>query len=134
MEQTQFVWPLPKERADTGNRAALKSIHSNDHDTPLRREEQASQKRIKAGTKAAAVLKLFVERGELGLNCFEAVRLAHDYVLRTSVSNLTLQYGLVFNRRFEQVPGHGGSTVECVRYRLSGESRERACELVGLQL
>jgi hypothetical protein len=123
--QIEITWPPPqKERAHPEDRGAQKKAQSDPNDTPLRK--------LRQGTKAASLLALFLERGDRGLNCFEAVRLAHDYVLRTSVSNFQLQCGLVFHRRFEQVPGYNDSLVECVRYRIAPESIERARELIGI--
>lgn len=57
---------------------------------------------ISPRTKTAAILRLFIQRGERGLNCFESVRLAHDYVLRSTV-----------------------------RYWLDEKGRKRAAELLG---
>ena len=87
---------------------------------------------LELGSKRAAVLRVFIDRGSLGLNCFEATRLAHDYVLRTSVSQLARYHGVEFVKRYEQVPGHAGSTVDCVRYSLSDRGLIRARELLGL--
>lgn len=81
-------------------------------------------------SKRAAVLRIFLDRGDAGLNCFEAVRLAHDYILRTTVSQLVRYHGIQFNKRFEQIPGHAGSTVDCVRYVLSTNGEARARELL----
>jgi hypothetical protein len=81
-------------------------------------------------SKRAAVLRVFLERGSAGLNCFEAVTLAHDYVLRTTVSECKSYHGIEFLKRFEQVPGHAGSKVECVRYWLSPEGEAKARELL----
>lgn len=85
-------------------------------------------------TKRAAVLRVFLERGERGLNCFEAVPLAHDYVLRTTVSECARYHGIEFAKRFECVPGHAGSRVDCVRYSLTAGGVERARELLGESL
>jgi len=85
---------------------------------------------LKPRTKRAAVLRVFLERGDRGLTCFESVPLAHDYVLRTTVSELQRLNGVLFNKRFEQVPGFNGSRVDCVRYTLTPEGAERARELL----
>lgn len=132
MEQMCFTWPPPKQTAPIEEKIRVPfQEDSSTDDTPRAAKEQPS-KQIKPHTKTAAVLKHFIKCGERGLNCFEAVRLCHDYVLRTSVSNLQLQYGLLFQRRFEQVPGHGDSTVECCRYWLGEAERKKAAELLGL--
>lgn len=86
-------------------------------------------KPLGAHTKRAAVLRVFLERGERGLNCFEAVRLAHDYVLRTTVSECASFHGIAFAKRFEAVPGHNGSKIDCVRYSLTAEGAARVREL-----
>lgn len=85
-------------------------------------------------TKRAAVLRVFLERGDRGLNCFEAVTLAHDYVLRTTVSECWRYHGIVFAKRFECVLGHAGSKVDCVRYSLTAEGAATVRELLGASL
>lgn len=85
-------------------------------------------------TKRAAVLRVFYQRGQRGLNCFEAVTLAHDYVLRTTVSECVRYHGIGFTKRFESVPGHAGSKIECVRYSLTAEGAARVRELLGQTL
>lgn len=89
-------------------------------------------KTLDADTKRAAVLRIFLERGERGLNCFEAVRLAHDYVLRTTVSECKRYHGIAFAKRFEAVPGYNGSKVDCVRYSLTAEGAATVRELLGV--
>lgn len=85
-------------------------------------------------TKRAAVLRAFLERGVRGLNCFEAVSIAHDYVLRTTVSECSRYHGIQFNKRFEAVSGHAGSKVDCVRYTLTAEGAAKVRELLGESL
>ncbi len=82
-------------------------------------------------SKRAAVLRVLLDRGAAGLNCFEAVRLAHDYVLRTTVSECWRYHGISFAKRYEQVPGHGGSKVDCVRYSLTPEGAAKVRDLLG---
>jgi hypothetical protein len=82
---------------------------------------------VRKGTKKAKVLRTFVERGKRGLNCFEAVTLCRDYVLRSSVSDLQKTLGLKFTRKFEQV---GEFKTLCVRYSLDGEERAKAAKLL----
>lgn len=86
--------------------------------------------KLKAGTKRAGVLRSLLDRGRSGLNCFEAVRLCHDYVLRSTISDLRREYGFTFSRKWEKIPGHGGSRVDCVRYWLSPEDEARARDLL----
>lgn len=88
-------------------------------------------KPLNPDTKCAAVLRVFLERGERGLNCFEAVREAHDYVLRSTVSKCSRHHGIQFAKRFEKVPGHAGSNIDCIRYSLTAESAGRVRELLG---
>ena len=88
--------------------------------------------KLNPNTKRATVLRAFIGRGVKGLNCFEAVRVAHDYVLRSTVSDLYRDYGFSFARKWEKVPGHAGSQVDCVRYWLSPESRRKACDMLGV--
>jgi hypothetical protein len=91
--------------------------------------DSGQSKPINPTTKRAAVLRVFLERGNTGLNCFEAVNLAHDYVLRSTVSEL-VRDGISFSKRPEQVPGHGGSPVDCVRYSLTPEGAAKARALL----
>lgn len=132
------AWPRPKEKGVDQENPATPEEHTHLHDTSVAASAAMpsiagrAPKHVTPGTKAAAVLKMFLERGERGVNCFEAVRWAHDFVLRTSVSNLTHQYGLAFDRRFERVFGHGGTLVDCVRYQIAPGSRQSARELLGL--
>jgi hypothetical protein len=81
-------------------------------------------------TKRAAILRLFIARGELGLNCFEAVRLGHDYVLRSTVSDFSRDFGIHFSRKWEKVPGFNGSPVDCVRYWLTPEDALAARQML----
>lgn len=135
MEQSPFAWPPPKQENKTPpeniNNGAASKVDFNSNHTPAvaRRQLRAT---ISSRTKTAAVLRCFIERGDRGLTCFEAVRLAHDYVLRSTVSGLQINHGLVFHRRNERVPGHAGSTVDCVRYWLNEKGRQRAAELLGI--
>ncbi|OAI51719.1 hypothetical protein AYO46_07520 [Betaproteobacteria bacterium SCGC AG-212-J23] len=76
------------------------------------------------------MLRVFLERGERGLNCFEAVRLARDYVLRTTISDFR-KLGIFFQRKFETVPGFNNSKIECVRYWLSPRDAQTARDLLG---
>lgn len=87
--------------------------------------------KLNPSTKRAAVLRTFLRRGEHGLNCFQAVSECHDYVLRSSVSDLQRQYGLTFRRKWEQVTGYQHSKVDCMRYWLAPESVALACDLLG---
>jgi hypothetical protein len=104
--------------------------------TPTATEPQAvpspqETKRIRKDSKLAKLLRIFLERGDVGLDCFKAVSLAGDYVLRSSVSELTHGYGVEFERIFQRVPGNGGKCmVNCTRYWLSEAGRDRASQIL----
>ena len=89
------------------------------------------QQALNPNTKRAAVLRVFLERGAAGLNCFEAVRLAHDYVLRTTVSECKRYHGIEFLKRYEAVPNFAGGQTDCVRYALSPAGAAKVRELLG---
>jgi hypothetical protein len=83
-------------------------------------------KLIDRNTKKASMLKLFVDLGERGLNCFEAANRHHDYVLRTTVSDLHRDYGIEFDRKHEKVPNAFGKKTSCVRYWLDSSNTSKA--------
>ena len=83
--------------------------------------------RLRKGTKRAKVLRTFVERGAQGINCFKAVALCRDYILRTSIADLQKQLGLKFSRRFEIVGEFG---TNCCRYWLDAEQLTKAAALL----
>lgn len=116
---------------------AVEVQRSKDHQ-PTREEvtlqhHTRSCNRIRPGTKRADVLRAFLDRGERGLNCFEAANQLHDYVLRSTVSELAREHGLTFTRKWETVPGHNGTKTECVRYWLSACDVEKVRALIGLE-
>lgn len=94
-------------------------------------ENQLPTKRLNPTTKKAAMVRHFLAAGDAGINCFFAANHLHDYVLRTTVSELGRHYGLTFNRKFEQVPNAFGSKTDCMRYWLAPESRGKARYLIG---
>ena len=81
--------------------------------------------------KQIAMLNLFVEKGTAGLNCFEAANFHHDYVLRTTVSDLQRKYGLIFLRKMESVPNAFGGKTECKRYWLDEVSIGKVRKILG---
>lgn len=81
-------------------------------------------------TKKASMIKAFIHVGERGLNCFEAVKF-HDYVLRTTVSDLEKSCGLKFLRKWETLPNTFGKTTDCMRYWLDDENIKLANALIG---
>jgi hypothetical protein len=92
--------------------------------------DKQKQLRLHSNTKRAAVVRTLIERGEQGLNCFESVRLCHDYVLRSTISDLQRGYGLTIRRKLERVPGHNNSTVEVMRYWFDEAARRQASGLL----
>ena len=82
-------------------------------------------------TNQSAMLNLFLEKGEVGLNCFEAANFHHDYVLRTTVSDIQRKYGLTFSRKMESVSNAFGGKTECKRYWLDEVNRGKAQKILG---
>lgn len=85
---------------------------------------------LRTGTKRAAILNTFIEIGERGMNCFEAANRHHDYVLRSTISDLG-KYGIRFDRKTDKVPNAFGKLTNCVRYWLSPNSVDAARSLLG---
>lgn len=79
------------------------------------------------------MLRLFIHLGDLGLNCFEAANSHHDYVLRTTVSDLQRYYGLEFTRKYEQVPNAFGTTTDCMRYWLDDVNKTKTLAILGIE-
>lgn len=96
-------------------------------------EKQGEVKHYKLNpnTKRASILKQFIELGARGMNCFEAANWHHDYVLRSTVSDIQRDYGILFDRKPEKVPNAFGKTTDCVRYWLSPKEQGKALELLG---
>lgn len=90
-----------------------------------------SLKKPKYNTKKASMLRLFTRLGNRGLNCFEAANGHHDYVLRTTISDLQRDYGLTFSRKYEQVPNAFNTTTDCMRYWLDELNIAKALALLG---
>lgn len=83
-------------------------------------------------TKKEAMLKTFIKQGKKGINCFEAANRHHDYVLRTTVSDLHRDYGIEFSRGWEKVPNAFGKTTDCMRYWLDDNNIQRALAVLGI--
>lgn len=98
-------------------------------------EKQGEVKHYKLNpnTKRASILKQFIELGAKGMNCFEAANRHHDYVLRSTVSDIQREYGIWFDRKMEQVPNAFGKTTDCMRYWLCPKERTKALNLLGDQ-
>lgn len=90
-----------------------------------------SKRKKKYNTKKANMLRLFVKLNEQGLNCFEAANSHHDYVLRSTVSDLQHDYGLAFSRKYEQIPNAFGTMTDCVRYWLDDVNTAKALTVIG---
>lgn len=88
-------------------------------------------KHPKHHTKKEAILKKFIELGSLGINCFESANKFHDYVLRTTVSDLNRDYGIEFKRKWEKVPNAFGKQTDCVRYWLDDNGINKALAVLG---
>jgi len=88
-------------------------------------------KQPKQFTKKEAMLKTFIKKGKKGINCFEAANHHHDYVLRTTVSDLHRDYGIEFAREWEKVPNAFGKTTDCMRYWLDDSNIQRALAVLG---
>jgi len=86
---------------------------------------------LRAGTKRHAVLRALLDSGSEGLDCFGAVRVAHDFVMRSTVSDLQRGYGIRISRRPHIVPNSFGGETHCVRYWIEGEARAHAARLLG---
>ncbi|WP_250482086.1 hypothetical protein [Caballeronia sp. NCTM5] len=89
--------------------------------------------KIKPGTKRWNVLRELLTRGERGLTCFDAVYVCHDYVLRSTVSELQSFYGIRIDRRTDHVPNAFDGKTTCSRYWLASDQHELAAEILGLQ-
>ena len=94
---------------------------------------ESTTKKLKYNTKKAIMLRLFVSLGERGLNCFEAANSHHDYVLRTTVSDLHRDYGIEFSRKYEQVPNAFGTVTDCMRYWLDDLNTAKALATLGIE-
>ena len=90
---------------------------------------ESTARKLKYNTKKASMLRLFINLGERGLNCFEAANSHHDYVLRTTISDLQRDYGLEFSRKYEQVPNAFHTTTDCMRYWLDDVNKAKALAL-----
>ena len=84
---------------------------------------------IRPGTKLHAIASALA-RGRR-LDCFMAVREFHDYVLRTTISELSNRHGVEIFRTVKRVPGYTGSPVDCVEYRASEDGAKQLARLLG---
>jgi hypothetical protein len=82
---------------------------------------------LRKNSKSTKALRVFVQRGARGLNRFEAVTLARDYVLPQTVFALERRCGLQFSRTSETV---GEFSTRCLRYSLTVSERQKAIALL----
>jgi len=109
----------PTARTVTAGEVEQKKETSERHPTTIRRK-----------TKIRAIAAALC-RGER-LDCFSAVRLYHDFVLRSTISELSNRYGVEIIRTPKTVPGYSGSSVDCVEYRASEDGAKQLARLLGL--
>lgn len=76
-------------------------------------------------SKASRVLELLLRRGPRGLNRFEAVNEAHDWVLPSTISALQAR-GVPITSQIERVRGFGGHETRVARYAIAKPDRARA--------
>lgn len=87
-------------------------------------------RKLQPSTKRASMLQHFIRLGSNGINCFQAANHYHDYVLRSTVSDLQRLYGLTFSKERERVPNAFGKLTDCVRYWLPEQEMEKAIALL----
>jgi hypothetical protein len=88
-------------------------------------------KKQNQSTKKYNMIKAFIGLGNQGMNCFEAAIFNHDYILRTTISDLQKSCGLKFERKWESVPNSFGKKTECVRYWLDESNTKKALTIIG---
>ncbi len=89
----------------------------------------ALQKKDHHAPKYIVSLTHFVDRS---MNRLEALSLYGDTCLNTTVSALTNDHGISFNKKKEPHTNQAGGTVYFTRYRLADESKGRAYQLIHL--
>lgn len=86
--------------------------------------QESKPSRLAPGTKKYSVLFTLVHEGPL--DCFQAVRKCHDYVLRSTVSDLQRDLGIRIDRVMVEVPNSFGGKTRCARYFVAGDQRAKA--------
>lgn len=86
---------------------------------------------IRPGTKLYVVASALA-RGER-FTCFDAVRRFHDFVARSTVSELANRFGVEIERTPKTLPGHAGSVIHCVEYHATEDGAKRLARLLGLE-
>lgn len=102
-----------------------------------RSEKQGSQsqgktttaRQSRAPTKIARVLAHMLDEGPL--HRFEAEHIG-DHCLPSTISNLSLRYGLTFKRAWERVPSRWGTPCDVIRFSIPRSERRHAREVLAL--
>ena len=85
---------------------------------------------VNRSTKMVVCLRLFLDRGPLGLNALEAHDLYSDSCLNTTVSNIFRDYGWRLPRQFEVYTNRAGRETQFMRYWLSSEQAEAVQQML----
>ena len=93
------------------------------------RERRAT---IRPNSKIGCVLQTMMERGQRGITCFDAVFECHDFVLRSTISDMKRRYGLRINSVPHTVPNRFGGITPCALYTLPASEYAKAAALLGL--
>jgi hypothetical protein len=87
---------------------------------------ESTTKKPQYNTKKSSILKKFIELGDVGMTCFDAANRYHDYVLRSTVSDIQRDFGIQFARERIKVPNSFGKFTDCMRYWLDDFNRAKA--------
>ncbi len=87
---------------------------------------ESTTKKPKFNTKKTSILKKFIELGDKGMNCFDAANRYHDYVLRSTVSDIHRDFGIEFAREWTKVPNSFGKHTNCMKYWLDEKNKAKA--------
>jgi len=119
---------IRESSSPAGNRGPQGDYQRQANHSPA--AEAPQDKRLNPKSKRAAVLRCFLERGDLGLSCFQAVEFVRDYVLRTTVSEIQREHGITFHKEPHSFTNSSGSVTTCTIYRLTADGAARARELL----
>lgn len=92
---------------------------------PIAASETTTRK-PKYNTKKVSIIKRFVDLGDRGMTCFDAANKYHDYVLRSTVSDIQRDFGIYFKREWTKVPNSFDGHTDCVRYWLDEANMVKA--------
>lgn len=102
---------------------------------PLKKQTSSSHgqhttaRQSRAPTKIARVLAHMLDEGPL--HRFEAEHIG-DHCLPSTISNLSLRYGLTFRRTWERVPSRWGTPCDVIRFSIPRSERRHAREVLAL--